>query len=189
MITYRTNAMVVQQYKDRVKVVMANSTLDSGQKHRFSKRLGADLDFHIATHNSHLVNKKIESASGRILECKEQAQRADYWEKFQDLKGQRIIIDREVTRFRWMACKLYLSVPLGEVSLSERGARIIGQIWHEILAPLGRFLGRFLGRVLFWIFLLPSKLLVRGAQGMGHRSDRFPTTKNALANVTGASGV
>jgi hypothetical protein len=185
MTTYGTNAMVVKQYKDCVKVVMANSTLDSGQKHRFSKRLGADLDLHIATHNSHLVNKKIESACDRVSVCKEQAQRADYREKVQDLKRERMIIDREVTRFRWKACKLYLSAPLGEVALSERGARIVGQIWHEILAPLGRFLGRMLS----WKFSFSSKVLGRGAQGTFHRPDRFSTTNNALANVTRASGV
>jgi hypothetical protein len=95
--TYGTNAEVVKQYRDHIKAVMANSTLDEGQKYRFSKRLVTDLDLHIATHNSHLINEKIESA--RV--------QAENWEEIYDLRRKRIIISREVTFFRWKACKLY----------------------------------------------------------------------------------
>jgi hypothetical protein len=75
----------------------SSSTLDEGQKYRFSKRLVTDLDLHIATHNSHLINEKIEST--RV--------RAENWEEIYDLRRKGIIIAREITFFRWKACKLY----------------------------------------------------------------------------------
>jgi hypothetical protein len=52
---------------------------------------------HIATHNSHLINEKIEST--RV--------RAENWEEIYDLRRKGIIIAREITFFRWKACKLY----------------------------------------------------------------------------------
>ena len=143
MTTRGTNAKgVVNQYQNHIKTVMANSTLDEGQKYRLTKRLTADLDLHIVTHNFSVVAKKIEAAFDR---------KPFNSEMVYDLRRERMIIAREVTFFRWTACKLYLSAPLGEVAFSERGARIIGLIWHEILAPLGRFLGRMLGWIFFFL--------------------------------------
>ncbi|KAM0690401.1 hypothetical protein Q7P36_009168 [Cladosporium allicinum] len=66
MTTRGINAKgVVNQYQNHIKTVMANSTLDEGQKYRLTKRLTADLDLHIVTHNFSVVAEKIEAAFDR----------------------------------------------------------------------------------------------------------------------------
>lgn len=93
---------------------------------------------HIAWHNFKVVDNKIENHNSNVANNKN-GNNADpkmIW----DLMRQRGAANRDVKKFRWRACKLYLFAPLEDVALSERWARLYGQIRHEILAPTGRFL-------------------------------------------------
>lgn len=142
MLAYETYAMALKRRKDNLKAVMASPTLNDSQKYQITKRLVADLDLHIATHDSYLATERIEAAYATNYPG----------EMIDDLKREKMASERNVTKLRWQAFKLYVFVPLGEVALSERGARVVGQIKHEIIFPLGRFLGRMIGYAFFISF-------------------------------------
>jgi len=122
---------------------MANPTLDDSQKYRTTKRLMADHDVDIAVHDSYTITKRIADVAHRAQKCKGEANRSQYNKMIEDLKQEESIIKRNVTKYRWQACKLHLSAPLDEVTLSERGVRIFGHIKHEVLLHVGRFLTRW----------------------------------------------
>lgn len=112
--------------------------LDEGQKSRLTKRLAADRDLHIALHNFKVVDNKIENHNSNVANNKNENNTDP--KMIWDLMRQRGAANRDVTKFRWRACKLYLFAPLEDVALSKRWARLYGQIRHETLAPTGRFL-------------------------------------------------
>lgn len=130
--------MVFQRHKDDVGKIMASKTPDEGQKYRLTKRLAADLDLHIALHNFKVVDNKIENHSSNVANNKNENNTDPKMKS--DLMRQRGAANRDFTKFRWRACKLYLFAPLEDVALSERWARLYGQIRHEIPAPTGRSL-------------------------------------------------
>jgi hypothetical protein len=128
---------IFKHYRDRIQTVTSDPKLDESQKHRITVRLVAELDSDTAIHKADGLARRISEAVDRAKRSSKGAPRNRAQEVVRKMELEEYKLKKNVKELRWQACKLYLYAPLGDVTFSERRARLANYIRGSI-RPSGR---------------------------------------------------
>jgi hypothetical protein len=135
---FADSAAILKHHRGRIQAATSNPALDDSQKHRITMRLLAELDLDIAAHKADELARRISEVVDRAEPSSKGAARSRCHEVVRRMELEEWTLGEKVKDLRWQVCKLYLYAPLGDITFSERRARLANYVRGLMLSSRRR---------------------------------------------------